>query len=79
MTASEHFGTNKEGSANTDYCIYCYKDGAFTSNLSLEETIEEYANIPEACVDENGNPISKEQAIANMKAYMPTLKRWKNS
>jgi len=26
----EIYATNKDGSANEEYCIYCYKDGDFT-------------------------------------------------
>ena len=32
MQTTEQFGTNKDGSVNREYCCYCYKDGAFTSN-----------------------------------------------
>ena len=31
------FGTNADGSKNEDYCIYCFKDGEFTSDMSMEE------------------------------------------
>lgn len=30
MKKNEDFGTEKNGEINTDYCCYCYKDGAFT-------------------------------------------------
>ncbi|MDR1129712.1 MAG: zinc ribbon domain-containing protein [Prevotellaceae bacterium] len=29
MKTAEEFGTNKDGSINTDYCVYCIKDGVF--------------------------------------------------
>jgi len=33
-------GTNADGSQNDDYCHYCFMDGAFTSDKSMEEEIE---------------------------------------
>lgn len=31
-------GTEKDGAKNTEYCCYCYKDGAFTNpRLTLDE------------------------------------------
>ena len=33
----EVLGTNADGSKNEDYCIYCFKDGEFTSDMSMEE------------------------------------------
>ena len=44
----------------------------------MDEMIARYAEFPEALKDENGNSITKEQFIANMKFYLPTLKRWKS-
>jgi len=78
MVTPEEFGTNGDGSLNKDYCAYCFKDGSFTVEASMDEMIARYAEFPEALKDQNGNSISKEQFIANMKVYLPTLKRWKN-
>ncbi len=37
-------GTEKDGSVSNEYCVHCYKNGAFTKpNASLEEMIELYA------------------------------------
>ena len=36
----EILGTNADGSKNHDYCIYCFKDGAFTGNFTMEEMAE---------------------------------------
>jgi hypothetical protein len=44
----------------------------------MDEMIARYAEFPEALKDENGNSITKEQFITNMKFFLPTLKRWKN-
>lgn len=79
MTAHEQQGTNADGSINNDYCVYCYKDGNFTGEMTMDEMIAACAAYPDALRDEHGNAISKEEYIANMKSYFPTLKRWRNN
>ena len=66
------FGTEKDGSQNLDYCAYCYKDGAFTTDCTMDEMIEQ-------CVPftSNNNPWPDEAtARAEMKKIFPGLKRW---
>jgi hypothetical protein len=36
----EQFSTNADGSVNHDYCIYCFKDGKFIDDVSMEEYID---------------------------------------
>ena len=38
---NETLGTNADGSRNDDYCIYCYKDGKFTQDMTMEQMIED--------------------------------------
>ena len=33
-------GTNQDGSINEEYCIYCYKDGTFVDDCTMDEMIE---------------------------------------
>lgn len=77
LTAAEHYGTNKDGSKNTDYCAYCFKDGAFVKDMTMEQMIDVCVSFPECLKDEKGAPITKEAAAEMMRAYFPTLKRWK--
>ena len=65
------FGTNKDGSKNSDYCIYCYKNGEFKDKVSMEEYIE--MMVPFA--DQAG--MTGEQMRQYCTAVFPTLKRWK--
>ena len=40
MPLNDHnHGTNADGTPNEDYCIYCYKDGKFTQDLTMEQMI----------------------------------------
>lgn len=67
------YGTNSDGSLNKDYCIYCFKEGHFTFNGTMEEMIE--ICIPHM-VKANSD-ISEEKARQIMREWFPTLKRWK--
>ena len=40
MTADEQFGRNVDGSKNEEYCSYCYRDGAFTEDCTMNEMID---------------------------------------
>lgn len=33
-------GTNADGTINGNYCKYCYKDGKFIDDVTMEEYIE---------------------------------------
>ena len=43
----ELLGTNADGSKNEDYCIYCYKDGKFLQECTMDEMIEHCAQLME--------------------------------
>ena len=64
------FGTDKDGNVNKDYCVYCYKDGSFTSECTMEEMIE--TCIP--FMEEQG--MNKEEARGLLEKELPKLKRW---
>lgn len=72
----EILGTNADGSKNEDYCIYCYKDGAFTGNFTMEE-MAEYCSM---FVDEYNKNTGKQLTACEYKQvlleYYPALKRW---
>lgn len=70
MTA-EQFGTNADGSINEDYCKYCYVDGRFIDDVTMEEYIEMCAQYGEQA------GMTDEQMKAHCEALFPTLKRWK--
>lgn len=69
----EDFGTNKDGSKNEDYCVYCYKDGAFVDeSITMEKMIDFCAPM---CAKEGVYPDEK-TARDDMNSYFPKLKRW---
>ncbi len=64
-------GTNKDGTLNTDYCIYCYKDGEWVDpSLTIQGVID--YTIPFM----TSPSMSAEQARKYLEDLVPTLKRW---
>lgn len=69
------YATEKDGSRNEDYCSYCYKDGAYTMDCTMDEMIE-------FCVPHmaEGNPeMTENKAREMMQKFFPTLKRWRTA
>ena len=66
-------GTNADGSKSSEYCKYCYENGRFLKEQTLEEKIE--SNIKFWVDEENG--ITEEIARQKLSELFPTLKRWK--
>ena len=65
-------GTEKDGSKNMDYCIYCYKNGEFVDKVSMEKYIE--MNVP---FYEQAGMKSADEMRRHCEKVFPTLKRWK--
>ena len=71
-TTNEMYGTNADGGKNADYCEYCFKNGAFTTDSTMEEMIE-------ICVPHVVSAIagmSDDNARKMMREFFPSLKRW---
>ena len=66
----ELLGTEKDGSRNKEYCIYCYQNGAFVNpGMSLNEM--------KTLVKEQMENRKIDTGIINMAvSSLPTLKRW---
>ena len=65
------YGTNKDGSKNSDYCIYCYKNGDFIDKVSMEEYID--MMIPFSAQAH----MTPDEMRHHCETVFPTLKRWK--
>lgn len=66
-------GTEADGRKSDDYCIYCYKEGAFTApDATMEEMIE--FCVPHMVSGNEG--MTEETAREMMRQYFPELKRW---
>ncbi len=71
ISSTIDLGTNKDGSLNKDYCKYCYKNGEFIDNVSLEEYIEKCSQFGQQA------GMTNEQMKSFCEKLFPTLKRWK--
>lgn len=70
-------GTNQDQSRREEYCIYCFKDGQFTKDCTMDEMIELCARFVDEYNQRAGTYITREQYIKKVKTYFPELKRWK--
>lgn len=66
------YGKNADGSVNTDYCRYCYPNGSFVKNETMEEMIERCIHF---FVGEEFE--TAEEAREYLAKLYPNLKRWK--
>ena len=74
---NENLGTNADGSKNEDYCMYCYKDGKFTQDCTMEEMIESCSQFVDEVNKNMPQPITKDEYKGMMRQFFPMLKRWK--
>ena len=59
------------------YCQYCYADGHFTKECTMDEMIELNLNYLEEFNKDSEVKYTIEEARATMKEFFPQLKRWK--
>ena len=72
----ELLGTNADGSKSEEYCIYCFKDGAFTGDFTMEEMAEFCSQFVDEYNKNTGQHLSREEYKAMLLQYYPNLKRW---
>jgi hypothetical protein len=70
ITSNDLLGTNKDGSLNGDYCKYCYENGEFIDNV----TMEEYIDMCSKYGSQAG--MTNEEMKEYCTKLFPTLKRW---
>ena len=73
LTQDTAHGTEADGSLSSDYCSYCYRDGQFTGEMTMEEMIDFCAPL----MAQSNPGMTQEEARARMHQFFPMLKRWK--
>lgn len=73
----EVFGKNADGTPNSEYCKYCFPDGKFSKDETMEEMIESNLQFLDEMNREDGTNLTPEEARAEMMKYFPSLKRWR--
>lgn len=71
------FGTEADGSKNEEYCHYCYANGHFTNDFTMDEMIQHNVEYLDEFNKDSEVKVTKEEAITMMKEFFPQLKRWK--
>ena len=77
LTRIEDCGTNADGSTNFDYCQYCFKDGKFLQECTMDEMIEHCAQFVDEVNKNMPKPMTKEEYKQMMQAFFPMFKRWR--
>ena len=77
LTRIEDCGTNADGSVCFDYCQYCYKDGQFLQECTMDEMIEHCAQFIDEVNKNMPKPMTKEEYKQMMRGFFPMLKRWR--
>jgi len=73
----EILGTDADGSKSEDYCMFCYKDGQFLQDCTMDEMIEHCSQFVDEVNKQMPKPMTKDEYKQMMKEYFPMLKRWK--
>lgn len=71
MADDSLLGTNADGTINENYYKYCYKDGKFIDDVTMEEYIEMCSQFGSQA------NMTNEQMKEFCQKLFPTLKRWK--
>jgi hypothetical protein len=73
LSQPEDFGTASGGLRISDYCRYCFADGAFT-NPGI--TLPQMVDLCRGILVQRGMPQTQAQAL--MRDTLPRLKRWRS-
>ena len=77
LTSNEVCGTNADGSLSADYCTYCYQNGKFTQDCTMDEMIEHCAQFVEEFNKDSEQKVTKEEAIAMKTEYEQNMQQAK--
>lgn len=72
-TTDELYGTEANGTKSPLYCTYCYQNGDFTFQGTMDEMIE-------ICVPhmiESSGEMTEDSAREMLRMFLPNLNRWK--
>ena len=69
-------GTNDDATASGEYCAYCFKDGAFSHDRTVEQMVESNLRFLSEFNAQNGTNYTESEARDILKLHLMTLKRW---
>lgn len=71
-TTNDLYGTEANGSLSEDYCKFCYEDGIFVDDCTMEQMMK-------VCIDLNlayNEFFDPDDARKMVEGFFPSLKRW---
>lgn len=74
--SEELLGTNADGSKNEEYCKWCYAEGKFLQDCTMDEMIDFCAKFVDQVNGVAGTSYTEAEYKAQMQEYFPHLKRW---
>ena len=77
LTSIEDCGTNADGSPNFDYCKYCYAEGKFLQECTMDEMIENCSQFVDEVNKQMPKPLTRDEYKKMMYGFFPMLKRWR--
>ena len=78
LTKDDDCGHNADCSINFDYCKYCYSDGHFLQEMTMDEMIDHCAQFVDEVNKSMPKPMTKEEYKQMMRGFFPMLKRWRS-
>ena len=77
LTCAEDCGTDADGNINYEYCKYCYQQGKYLQDCTMDEMIEHCAQFVDEVNKQMPTPMTKEEYKQMMRGFFPVLKRWR--
>lgn len=74
MLSPDEYGTDSDGAKTDHYCKWCFEQGKYTYETSMEAMIEDCAPR----LAENTG-MTNDEAVSLMGAVLPHLQRWSAS
>ena len=76
MTETGHFGTEKGGSRSDDYCRYCYQDGRFVADCTMEQILRRAHGRGQSRNERRGRPRGDEEVVSHTQALALSSGKW---
>lgn len=70
-------GTESDGRKSKEYCAFCYQQGKYTQNITMEKLIELNLKDLDQWNNSMGLHLTEQEARQGLMEYLPTLRRWK--
>lgn len=70
-------GTERDGRKSEEYCAFCYEQGKFAQDVSMEEMVAHNLRDLDAWNESVGLHLTVPEARKLLINFLPTLKRWK--